>query len=119
MARPRCRVSRGFGVYLEKGPYLVLFSVRFSWAFGLNSLERLPLPSPSPPPHAVCLSASGTGMLPGQAWVLGLSTWLRSASLLKGQRLSTGRAQPIGTHVLLPGALGVRDTRPKSRACQA
>lgn len=56
--------------------------------------------------------------MPGQVWVLGLSTWLRGASLLKGERLSTGQAQPAGT-LVLAGALGVRDGRPKSQAGQA
>ena len=62
--------------------------------------ELVPVPHPSPLPHAVCARARGARKAARQVWALGLSTWLRGASLLKGERPSAAcqpvPAQPVG-----------------------
>lgn len=106
-----------------------------SWeGFGLHCPRWCLSPAPaSPLPHpAHCLPLPppsrvpwGWGMQQGQVWVQLLSTWLRDASLLKGDRLWAGLALslrwtlPIGKLVALTWPLGVRDRGPKSWARQA
>lgn len=99
-----------------------------SWS-GLGYIEGPGALLPSQPPCRPLASApacpgDGGGVQQGQVWVQVLSTWLRDASLLEGDRLEAGLSLrllwtlPIGKLVALTWPLGVRDRGPKGQACQ-